>query len=83
MDPLVSFLKRGLLPEDKGDVEKTHRKSPRYWLPKEQKLYKRFHSGPYLLCVHLETLDPLLEELHEGICGNHTKGRSLSHRALT
>ena len=25
----------------------------------------------------------MLEELHEGICGSHTGGRSLAHRALT
>ena len=46
-------------------------------------MYKRSHSGPYLLCVHLEAVEPLLEELHEGICKSHTGGRSLAHRALT
>ena len=30
-----------------------------------------------------KAVDLLLEELHEGICGSHTRGRSLSHRALT
>ena len=30
------------------------------------KLYKRSFSGPYLLCVHPETVEILLEELHEG-----------------
>ena len=37
----------------------------------------------YLLCVHLDTSESLLEELHEGICGSHMRGRSLSHRAIT
>ena len=27
--------------------------------------------------------ESLLEELHEGICGSHMGGRSLSHRAIT
>ena len=83
MDPLVSFLRNGSLPEDNGEVEKFQRKAPRYWLFEEQKLYKCSYSRPYLLCVHPETVEPLLEELHEGICGSHTGGRSLSHRALT
>ena len=39
--------------------------------------------GPYLLCIHPEIVEPFLEELHEGICGSHTRGKSLSHRALT
>ena len=36
-----------------------------------------------LTCVHPEASESLLEELHEGVCGSHTGGRSLSHRALT
>ena len=83
MDHLVSFLKDGSLPEDKGEVEKIHWKTPHYWLSEEQNLYKRSHSGLYLLCMHPEAVKPLLEELYEGICGSHTKGRSLSHRAPT
>lgn len=83
MDPLVSFLRGGILPEDNGEAEKVRRKAPRYWLSKEHKLYKRSLFRPYLLCVHPEVLELLLEELHEGICGSYTRGRSLSHRALT
>ena len=83
MDPMVTFLKQGLLLEDVGKAKKINRKASRYWLSKEQKLYKRYHSRPYLLCVHLEAMEPLLEELHEGICGSHTGGRSLAHKALT
>ena len=83
MDPLVSFLKEGLLLEDKGEVKKIRRQAPRYWLSKEQKLYKCSHLGPYLQCVYPEAIESLLEEFHEGICGSHTGGRSLLHRALT
>ena len=83
MDHLVSFLKDGSLPEDKGEAEKIHRKTPHYWLSEEQNLYKRSHSGLYLLCMHPEAVEPLLKELYEGICGSHTRGRSLSHRAPT
>jgi len=46
-------------------------------------LYKRSFSGSYLLCVHPKAMEPLLEELCEGICGSHIGDRSLSHRALT
>ena len=67
MDLLVTFLTRGLLPGDKGKAEKIRRKAPRYWLSEEQKLYKRSHLGPYLLCVHPEVVEPLLEELHVGV----------------
>ena len=74
MDPLVSFLKDDVLPEEKLEVEKIRRKAPRY---------KCSYLGLYLLCMHLEASEMLLEELHKGICGSHTGGRSLAHRALT
>ena len=81
-DPLVTFLKYGILPEDKVEAEKVCRKAPRFWLSEDQKLYERLYSGPYLLCVHPKAVDMLLEELHEGICRSHTGGRSLAHKTL-
>ena len=83
MDPLFTFLRNGILPEDKTKAEKIRRKASRFWLSKDQKPYKCSYSGPYLLCIHLEAVEILLEELHEGICGSHAGGRSLAHRALT
>lgn len=68
---MISFLKEGLLSKDKVKAEKIRRKTPQYWLSKEQNLYKRSHSGPYLLCIHLDAVEPLLEELREGICDSH------------
>ena len=83
MDPIVSFLKDDTLPEEKSEAEKIRRKAHQFWLFEDHKLYKSSYSGPYLLCVHPEATDLLLEELHEGICGSHIGGRSLSHRAIT
>ena len=83
MNLIISFLKEDTWPSDKLEAEKIRRRAPRFWLSEDQKLYKHSFSRPYLLCIHLETSELLLEELHEGICGSHTEGRSLSHRALT
>ena len=83
MDPIISFLKDDTLPEEKSEVETIRRKAPRFWLSEDHKLYKRSYSGPYLLCIHPEASELLLEELHEGICGSHIGGRSMSHRAIT
>ena len=70
MDPIVLFLKKDVLPENKSEANVVRRKAPQF-------------SGPYLLCVHPDAVELLLEELHEGVCGSHTGGRSLSHKALT
>ena len=83
MDSIMQFLKEDTLPEERVEADKVRRKATRYWLSKNQKLYKRFFSGPYFLCVYPELTESLLEELHEGICGSHTGGRSLAHRAIT
>ena len=77
------FWKKDVLLEEKSEANKVRRKAPWFWLSEDRKLYKRSFSRPYLLCVHPEASELLLEELHEGVCGSHTEGRSLSHRALT
>ena len=83
MDFIVLFLKEDVLPENKSEADKVRRKAYWFWLSEDQKLYKRSFFRPYLLCIHPEASELLLEELHEGICGSHTGGRSLSHRVLT
>ena len=79
MDLIVTFLKDDILLEGKLEAEKIRKNATRFWLSEDHKLYRCFYSGPYLLCVHPDTSELLLEELHEGICGSHTEGRSLSH----
>ena len=83
MDSIIQFLKEDILPKERIEADKVRRKATRYWLSENQKLYKRSFSGPYLLCVHPELTELLLEELHEGICESHTGDRSLAHRAIT
>ena len=83
MDPLMLYLKHDTLPDDKVEADKIRRKATQFWLSEDSKLYRRSFSRPYLLCVHQEATELILEELHEGICRSHTGGRSLSHRALT
>ena len=68
MDPMVLFLKEDILLDKKSKADKVRRKAPWFWLSDDKKL-----------CKHLEVLELLLEELHEGICGSHIGGRSLSH----
>ena len=64
MDPISLYLERDILSEKKSKAEKVRRKAPRFWLSDDRKLYKRSFSGLYLLCVHPEALESLLDELH-------------------
>ena len=83
MDSVIQFLKDDILPEEKVEADKIQKKATSYWLSEDHKLYKRSFSGPYLLCVYPEQIESVLEEMHEGICRSHTRGRSLAHRAIT
>ena len=83
MDSIIQFLSKDVLLEDKSEAEKIRRKALRFWLSEDQKLYKCSFSGPYLFCIHPEASELLLEELYEGICGSHIRGRSIAHRAIT
>ena len=83
MDSIIQFLKEDILPKERIEADKVQRKVTMYWLSENQKLYKRSFSGPYLLCVHPELTESLLEELHKEICGSHTGGRSLAYRVIT
>ena len=79
----MRFLKDDILPEEKSQAKKIQRNAPRFWLSEDHKLYKHSYSRSYLLCIHPEASELLLEELHEEVCGSHIVGRSLSHRAIT
>ena len=83
MDPVSKFLESDILPEEKAEAEKVRRQAHRFWLSEDKKLYRQSFFGPYLLYVHPDATESILEELHEGICGSHTEGRSLSHRTMT
>ena len=83
MDSIIRFQKKDILPKEKIEADKIQRKATGYWLSEDHKLYKRSFLGPYLLCVHPELTESFLEEMHEGIYGSHTRGRSLAHRAIT
>lgn len=46
-------------------------------------LYKRSFTLPLLCCAHDEEAAYVLQEIHEGVCGNHSGCHVLSHKALT
>ena len=83
MDPIVRFLKDDTLLEEKLETEKIRRNAHQFWLSEDHKFYKRSYLGLYLLCIRPKASELLLEELHEGICGSHTRERSLSYQAIT
>ncbi|KAL5581058.1 hypothetical protein UlMin_013500 [Ulmus minor] len=81
MDPIISFLRDGTLPADKFEARRLRFRSARYFLDKG-KLYKKGFSSPSLLCLDEDRGKFTLEEVHAGVCGNHSSGRTLAHIIL-
>ena len=76
MTPLVRYLEKDILPEDRQEARKIKEQAARYCISQE-KLYRRSFSGPYLRCVTPREAAIILVELDEGDCGSNSSGRSL------
>ena len=74
MSPILAYLKDDVLLEDQKEADGIRKVAPRYWVSKERHLYRRSYTGPYLRCVHPDTVQNLLWEIHEWVCGDHTGG---------
>ena len=82
MTPIGRYLSSGELPNNRADARKIQVQAARFSLINGQ-LYKRSLGGPYLKCLTQQQRQHILAELHNGICGNHPNGRTLTHRAHT
>ncbi|KAJ9560736.1 hypothetical protein OSB04_005896 [Centaurea solstitialis] len=75
-----NYLKYDRLPDDKMEARKTRSKASRYTIF-EGKLYRKSTSGLILRCItSKEHMNQILQEMHDGECGNHSGGRSLANR---
>ena len=81
MDNIVIYLKDDKLPEDR-DLTRKVRYHAEHYLLLNNKLYKRGISTPLLHCLNDEKAKRVLNEIHDGVCGNHSGGQSLAHKAL-
>ncbi|KAK2999288.1 hypothetical protein RJ639_024668 [Escallonia herrerae] len=81
MDMIVTYLSTGELPSERHEARNLHVKAARYALV-EGTLYKKSFSLPYLRCLRLSESIYALQEVHEGICGQHLGGRTLAQKIL-
>ncbi|KAL5537617.1 hypothetical protein UlMin_044856 [Ulmus minor] len=81
MTPIVGYLLRGELPQDRTEARTLRMRAARYIYLAGQ-LYKRGFSNPLLKCVTADQGLYIMREIHEGVCGNHTGKRSLLHKIV-
>ena len=81
MDPIISYIRDGVLPPDKLRARKIRAQDSRYTMI-DGVLYRLGYTLTFLRCLDEDNADYVLREVHEGICGNHSGGRSLGHKVL-
>ena len=81
MTPIISFLQDGHFSQDIEEARKVKKRVARFTILNDT-LYKRGFSMPYLKCVDEEEAKYILEEIHEGVCGNHAGPRSLVSKII-
>ena len=74
-------MKNGVLPDENEAARKLKVQAARFVLIKDV-LYKRGFSRPYLRCLGNEKADYVMREVHEGVCGNHSRSRLLIHKLM-
>ncbi|KAL5577946.1 hypothetical protein UlMin_019645 [Ulmus minor] len=74
MTPIVGYLLRGELPQNKAEARTLRMRAARYTYLAGQ-LYKRGFSNPLLKCVTTYQGLYIMREIHEGVCGNHAGKR--------
>ncbi|KAL0303534.1 UNVERIFIED_CONTAM: Gag-Pol polyprotein [Sesamum radiatum] len=75
----MNYLKEGILPDDPIKAKRLKFKATRFTIIGDD-LYKRTVDGPLLKCLDEERAQYVLQEIHEGSCGNHAGGRSLAQK---
>uniref|UniRef100_A0A2N9GIS8 Integrase catalytic domain-containing protein n=1 Tax=Fagus sylvatica TaxID=28930 RepID=A0A2N9GIS8_FAGSY len=81
MTPIISYLERGTLPDDRHEARKVKVRASRFTML-QGTLYKKGFSFPYLRCLTPAEAEYVLKEIHEGICGNHLGARSLAKKIV-
>ncbi|XP_056694879.1 uncharacterized protein [Spinacia oleracea] len=76
-DTMWTYKRDGTLPTEKTEARRLIRNSCWFIIIRGQ-LYKRGFSLPLLRCISAYESARMIEEMHEGICGNHQGGKTLA-----
>ncbi|KAK0578182.1 hypothetical protein LWI29_006405 [Acer saccharum] len=70
-----------MLPKEVMEAKRIKYRSTRYTILKGE-LYRRRFSKVLQRCVAGEEANKILKDVHSGVCGNHTGGKSLAYKVL-
>jgi len=79
MTPVIQYLRDDTCKTKQEKAMKQH--SAQYTLINED-LYRRGYSTPLLKCITSKRAEYILVEIHEGVCGNHSRARTMAAKVL-
>nr|KYP35322.1 hypothetical protein KK1_043647 [Cajanus cajan] len=78
---IMDYIEKGKQPTDPSAAKKLRTQAARYSVVSGE-FYRRGFSTPLLKCLDSTQADYVLREVHEGICGSHSGGRTLAAKVL-
>ncbi|XP_077242693.1 uncharacterized protein LOC143883228 [Tasmannia lanceolata] len=81
MDPIVRYLKDGVVSSDRKEARRLVAKAVNY-IFNGQELYKWSFSWPLLKCLRPSDAELAMREVQEGISSDHSGGKVLAHKIL-
>ena len=79
MTPIKRYLTEGVCDPH---LEKTMKQHVARFILIDQNLYRRGYSRPLLKCLNPEQVTYVMTELHKGICGTHSRARTMVVKVL-
>ncbi|XP_070011132.1 uncharacterized protein [Nicotiana sylvestris] len=78
----IEYLKNGKLPSDPKESIALRTKTAQFTLSKNGTLFRRTFDGPVEICLGPGDTAYVLQEVHEGTCGNHSGAESLVYKVI-
>ncbi|XP_027357367.1 uncharacterized protein LOC113866766 [Abrus precatorius] len=81
MTPIIQYLTSNSLSKDPASAKKIRMHAAKYLILGNE-LYRRRISTPMLKCLNEDKASYVMREIHEGICGTHSGGRTMAAKIL-
>jgi hypothetical protein len=80
--PFIDYIREQKVPTNKNLAKQLICRAKSYVLVRDKLCMRGAMSGVLMKCVPREEGKDILEEIHKGVCGNHTSSRTLVSKAF-
>ncbi|KAF7826978.1 reverse transcriptase [Senna tora] len=76
----IEYIRDGILPLDNREASYVKKRATRYFMD-GGKLFRRILKGQPMRCISEMSKHVVMEEVHQGACGEHQGARKLLHKS--